>query len=400
MTKGPLDGIKIVDLSRLAPGPYGTMLLGDMGAEIIKIEEAGPPTGRRAEQGGGRKGLPERDERGHVFNALNRNKKSIRLNLKSEAGLQVFYKLCADADVLMEEFRPDVKQRLKIDYETIAAFNPRIVYCSMTGYGQNGPYRDLVGHDINYIAHAGALGLIGEKDGPPVIPLNIIADFAGGGMHAALAIMFALFAREKTGRGQYVDVAMTDGVASLLVATYSQFFTNGEVPHRGTTWLQGNSPMYQVYQCGDGKWISLGSLEAWFWANLCRALGHEEYVEDEWNTAQWPEIRKSFAATFQTKSRDEWFDILAQTDICAGKVYDLDEAAQDPHLRAREMIVEVPHEKFGPVPQVGVPMKLSETPGGIRFNAPVPGEHSDEILRNAGYSHDEIRSLRESGAIA
>lgn len=396
---GPLEGIKIVDLSRLAPGPYGTMLLGDMGAEIVKIEEAGPPTGRRAEQGGGRVGLPERDDRGHVFNAMNRNKKSIRLNLKSEAGLQVFYKLCHDADVLMEEFRPDVKQRLKIDYETIAAFNPRIVYCSMTGYGQDGPYRDLVGHDINYISHAGALGLIGPAGGPPVIPLNIIADFAGGGMHAALAIMFALFARQKTGRGQYVDVAMTDGVASLLVASYSSFFTSGEVPKRGSTWLQGSSPMYQVYQCGDGKWISIGALEAWFFANFCKALGHEEFLENEWTTERWPEMQQAFQATFRTKTRDEWFEILSRTDICAGKIYDLDEAAVDPHLRARGMIVEVPDERFGPVPQVGIPMKLSATPGEIRFNAPLPGQHTDEILSGLGYSAEEIGSLRETGAI-
>ncbi|HEX2172001.1 MAG TPA: CaiB/BaiF CoA-transferase family protein, partial [Dehalococcoidia bacterium] len=263
-----------------------------------------------------------------------------------------------------------------------------------------GPYRDLVGHDINYIAHAGALGLIGPKDGPPAIPLNIIADFAGGGMHAALAIMFALYARERTGRGQHVDVSMTDGVAALLVASYAQMFTSGEVPYRGTTWLQGNSPMYQVYECRDGKWISLGALEAWFYANLCRALGREEFIEDEWNTDRWPEVRRGFAETFKTKSRDEWFEILKQTDICVGKVYDLDEAALDPHLRARGMIVEVPHEQFGPVPQVGIPMKLSETPGEIRFNAPIPGEHTDEILGRLGFSGDEITQLRQAGSVA
>ena len=397
---GPLDGIKIVDLSRLAPGPYGTMLLGDMGADIIKIEEAGPPTGRRAEQGGGRTGLPERDERGHIFNAMNRNKRSIRLNLKSEAGLEIFYQLARQADVLMEEFRPDVKKRLKIDYETISALNPRIVYCSMTGYGQDGPYRNLVGHDINYISHAGALGLIGTKDSGPVIPLNIIADFAGGGMHAALAIMFALFAREKTGRGQYVDCAMNDGVASLLVASFANYFTTGQVPYRGSTWLQGSSPFYQVYQCADGKWISLGSLEAWFFANLCRTLELEEFIEDEWNYDRWPAMFEAFRAKFLTKTRDEWFEILSQSDICVGKVYDLDEAAQDPQMRARQMIVEVPHEKFGPVPQVGVAMKLSDTPGEIRFNASVPGQHTDEILTGLGYSSADLQSLREAGAIA
>jgi crotonobetainyl-CoA:carnitine CoA-transferase CaiB-like acyl-CoA transferase len=395
----PLTGIKIVDLSRLAPGPYATMLLGDMGAEVVKIEEAGPPSGRRAQTGQGVPKFLERDERGHVFNVLNRNKKSIRLNLKSEAGHRIFFELVANADVVVEEFRPDVKKRLRIDYPEVSAANPRIVYCSLTGYGQDGPYRDIVGHDVNYLALAGLLGLIGTEEGGPVIPLNVIADYAGGGMHAALAIMFALFARERTGRGQYVDCAMHDGVVSLLAPFFADYFATGQVPRRGSTLLQGSAPFYQIYQCADGKWLSIASLEPWFFANLCRALGLEEFAGDQWSETRWPAMRDALSRTFAGRARDEWWEILREGDVAVGKVYELDEAAADPHLRARKMFVELPHPTFGPIRQVGISMKLSDTPGEIRSNPPTPGQHTDEILRDLGYAVTDIAALRNEGAV-
>jgi crotonobetainyl-CoA:carnitine CoA-transferase CaiB-like acyl-CoA transferase len=397
---GPLAGIRIVDLSRLAPGPYATMLLGDMGADIVKIEEVGPPSGRRASQRPSAGSPFESDARGHAFNALNRNKKSLRLNLKTEEGRAIFYRLAREADVLVEEFRPDVKTRLGIDYPTISALNPRIVYCSVTGYGQTGPYRDLVGHDLNYLAHAGLLGQIGRPESGPAIPLNVVADFAGGGLQAALAIMFALFARERSGHGQYVDCAMHDGVISLLAAAFADFFRTGRSPGLGETWLQGAAPFYQVYPCADGKWLSIGALEPYFFANLCRLLGLGAFADEQWNVERWPAMRAALSQIFQTKSRDDWFALLSQSDVGVARVFTLDEVPTDPQVQARQMIVDVADVRFGAIRQIGIIPKLSETPGAIRSNPPRPGEHTDEILRALGYGDEEIQRWREAGIVA
>lgn len=396
---GPLAGVKILDLSRLAPGPYGVMLLGDMGADVIRIEEAGPPTGRRAEQQGGAADMKVRDERDSAYMPHNRNKRSICLDLKSEEGLKVFYELVKQSDILLEEFRPNVKYRLKIDYETLSAINPRLIYCSLTGYGQDGPYRDVVGHDINYISHAAALSMVGQKDGPPAIPSNWMADMAGGGMHAALGIMFALYAREKTGRGQYVDIAMLDGVVSLLEMNVAGFFQRGDKDLRGEGMNNGASPWYNTYLCADGKWLSIGPFEPWFWANLCRALGREDFTPHQWNREMWPEIFRAFTEIFRTKPRDEWYDLLNQTDICVGRVYTVDEMVEDAQVRARQMIVEVDHPTLGKVPQIGIPMKLSDTPGEIRFAGVTPGAHTDEILGEIGLDSEKIGTLRAQGVV-
>jgi crotonobetainyl-CoA:carnitine CoA-transferase CaiB-like acyl-CoA transferase len=399
----PLEGITVLDLTRLAPGPYCTMILADLGADVIKIEEPGPPTGRRAEQAEGLSPVPPlRDgvDRHAPHWALNRNKKSIGLNLKHDEARQIFYRLAEQADVVVEEFRPGVAKRLGIDYDTLRPRNPRLIYCAVTGYGQSGPYRDLVGHDINYISMAGCLGMIGAQGGPPVIPHNIIADFAGGGMHGAIGVLAALMARERTGRGQFVDVAMTDGVYSMLVSHLSTYFATGMAPRRGETPLDGGTHYYNVYETKDGKWLSIGSIEPWFYANLCKAIGREdllpcEFVEGE----RRDEIKNSLRATFKTKTRDEWFEILTRRDICVGKVYDLDETAQDPHLQARQMIVEVDHPEAGKVKQVGISVKLSETPGQIRFLAASMGTHTEAVLTGLGYSREKIVELRAVGAI-
>jgi crotonobetainyl-CoA:carnitine CoA-transferase CaiB-like acyl-CoA transferase len=399
----PLEGITILDLTRLAPGPYCTMILADLGADVIKIEEPGPPTGRRAEQAGGlstdtsmRIGV----DRHSPHWALNRNKRTLGLNLKHHEARQIFYQLTERADVVVEEFRPGVAKRLGIDYDTLRQRNNRLIYCAVTGYGQSGPYKDLVGHDINYISMAGCLGMIGQVGGPPVIPHNLIADFAGGGMHGAIGVLAALMARERTGRGQFVDIAMTDGVYSLLVSHLSTYFATGMVPRRGETLLDGSRHFYNLYETKDGKWLSLGCIEPWFYANLCRALGredlmHRELVESE----QGEEVKGVLADIFKTKSRDEWFDILTRSDICVGKVYDLDETENDPHLRAREMIVEVDHPQAGQVKQVGISVKLSDTPGQIRFLAAPMGTHTEEILTALGHSRQKIADLRAAGAI-
>ena len=399
----PLEGITVLDLTRLAPGPYCTMILADLGADVIKIEEPGPPTGRRAEQAAGLSPVPPPRsgvDRHTPHWALNRNKKTIGLNLKHDEARQIFYQLAERADVVVEEFRPGVAKRLGIDYDTLRQRNTRLIYCAITGYGQSGPYTDLVGHDINYISMAGCLGMIGAKGGPPVIPHNIIADFAGGGMHGAIGVLAALMARERTGRGQFVDIAMTDGVYSLLVSQLSTYFATGIVPRRGETQLDGGVHYYNIYEAQDGKWLSIGSIEPWFYANLCKALGCEdllpyEFVEGEQREA----LQHTLSDIFKTKSRDEWFDLLRRHDICVGKVYDLHETEHDPHLQARQMIVEVDHPQVGKVKQVGISVKLSDTPGQIRFLAAPMGTHTEEILTTMGYSAEKVAELRAAGAI-
>jgi crotonobetainyl-CoA:carnitine CoA-transferase CaiB-like acyl-CoA transferase len=332
--------------------------------------------------------------------ALNRNKKTIGLNLKHDQARQIFYQLAERADVVVEEFRPGVAKRLGIDYDTLRQRNPRLIYCAVTGYGQNGPYKDLVGHDINYISMAGCLGMIGEKDGPPIIPHNLIADFAGGGMHGAIGVLAALMARERTGRGQFVDIAMTDGVYSLMVSQLSTYFATGMVPRRGQTLLDGGAHFYNLYETKDGKWLSIGSIEPWFYANLCRALNREDLLPCEFAEADQREaLKRTLSDIFKTRTRDEWFELLTRNDICVGKVYDLDETEHDPHLRARDMIVEVDHPELGKVKQVGISVRLSDTPGQIRFLAAPVGMHTEEILTNLGHSPEKIAELRAAGSI-
>jgi crotonobetainyl-CoA:carnitine CoA-transferase CaiB-like acyl-CoA transferase len=399
----PLEGITVLDLTRLAPGPYCTMILADLGADVIKIEEPGPPTGRRAQQASGLPPVPPpRDgvDRHAPHWALNRNKRTMGLNLKHDDARRIFYQLAERADVVVEEFRPGVAKRLGIDYDTLRQRNPRLIYCAVTGYGQTGPYRDLVGHDINYISTAGCLGMIGTPGGPPVIPHNLIADFAGGGLHGAVGVLAALMARERTGRGQFVDIAMTDGVYSMLVSQLSAYFATGTVPRRGETTLDGGTHYYNTYETKDGKWLSIGSIEPWFYANLCKAIGREDLLPCEFAEAEQREALKTILRdTFKTRTREEWFEILTRNDICVAKVYDLDETADDPHLQARDMIVEVEHPEAGRVKQVGISVKLSETPGQIRFLAAPLGTHTEEILTSLGHSRETIAELRAAGAI-
>jgi alpha-methylacyl-CoA racemase len=392
----PLEGTKILDLSRLAPGPFCTMLLGDLGADVLLIE----PPPQAVSRPNLPSGFPKDAQRAAAYNALGRNKRSIILNLRQEEGRQILYELAKSADVVLEGFRPGVVKRLGADYETVSRINPRIIYCSLSGYGQDGPYAGLVGHDINYISVGGALGIIGWPGQRPAIPLNIIADFAGGGLHAAYAIVVALLVRERTGRGQQVDIAMSDGVMYLLAATISQYLATGSVPRGGQHLLNGVAPHYNVYQTKDGGWISLGSLEGHFYANLCRAMGREDFIAHQQDATKWPEIFDHFRQQFLTKTRDEWFEILKQTDICAGPVYGLDEALADPHNRHRGMVIEVEAPGEGRVRQVGIGTKLSETPGRVRSTAPLPGQHTDEVLSSLGYDAARIAALREEGTVA
>jgi crotonobetainyl-CoA:carnitine CoA-transferase CaiB-like acyl-CoA transferase len=400
-----LEGVKILDLSRLIPGTFCTMLLGDLGAEVIKI---GAPGVTEFMGSSGSLQGEEDEERRAAYYAPNRNKKSIVINLKSEAGLEIFYRLSRRVDVIVEGFRPGVAKRLKIDYETINRLNPKIIYCSLSGYGQDGPYHTFSGHDINYIAMAGILGLIGASERPPVIPLNLLADFAAAALYGALGISVALVARNKTGKGQYIDMAYMDGAVSLMTWFTCDYFFDGSMLKRGESWLHGAYPYYGVYKTKDGKYITIGCLEPHFWENLCRFLGNEEYIsyqftlehtfhkpEDE----KWDEIRSFLKQIFLTKTRDEWFELLTRHDVPTGKVYTADEVFSDPQVLHRQMVIEVEHPTLGKIKQVGIAPKLSSTPGKVRSLAPLPGEHTDEILQGLGYKYNEIESLRKEGVI-
>ncbi|MDO8531680.1 MAG: CaiB/BaiF CoA-transferase family protein [Dehalococcoidia bacterium] len=399
----PLDGVRLIDMTKNGPGLYAAMLLADMGADVIKVEEVGEPTGRRAEQAKGAASLQTtmgRCPRDSEFYAPNRNKRSICLNLKDPAARDVFLRLAKTSDVVLEGFRPGVTKRLGIGYEALSQLNPRIIYCALTGYGQDGPYRDLVGHDLNYISFGGALAITGKPDEAPTMPGFQLGDFGGGGLHAVIGILLALMARERTGRGQVVDIAMTDGVISFLSTIVSDYLWGKRVMVRGGENLNGGAPFYNVYECKDGKYLSLGIAEPWFFANLCRELGHEEFIPLQHTTGEPREkIFQTFRQIFKTKTRDEWFNQLSKIDTCVGKVYTMDELASDPHIRHRKMLTEFHDPKLGAVPQVGVGIKLSDTPGSIRSIAPKQGQHTEEVLRSLKYTPEQIAAMRQGGAV-
>jgi len=388
-----LDGVRVLDLTRLLPGDYCTMLLGDMGAEVIKVEEPSlgdyirwvPP-------------LINGQSVSHLM--LNRNKKSLKLNLKSEKGKEVFYKLVERSDVVLECFRPGVVKRLGIDYEPVSRVNQRIVYCSMSGYGQDGPYRDLPGHDVNYIGYGGVLGITGPSDGAPVIPGVQIADLTTGLM-AVTAILAAVLARERMGRGQYIDVSFLDVVASLIVLPAAFYVGDGRPPKRGGWLLNGGFPCYNVYEAKNGKYITIGCLEEEFWANLCRALNVTDFIRYQYTTddGKLKEMFQTLRKIFKTRTLNEWIKFLSKEDVPCGPVYDMDEVFKDPQILHRKMVVEVEYPGVGRIKQLGTPMKFSETPCEIRSPPPSFGEHTEEILKWLGYAETEILDMRQEGVI-
>lgn len=386
-----LEGIRILDMARLGPGPHCSQILADLGADVIRVEEPGQGEGRRA----------GRMIRFRGDAAIRRNSRSIGLNLKTEEGRGVFYKLVATADVVTEGFRPGAVKRLGVDYETVRAIKPEIIYASLTGYGQDGPYSSHVGHDINYQGLTGMLAMTGKSEGPPVIPGNTIADNAGGGMNAAIGILVALLVRERSGIGQYIDMAMVDGLVTMMFLTIDEYLTTGAVPQRGETITTGLYPWYNVYETREGKFIAVGAIEPWFYENLCRLLGREDLIPHQYADGEKrEEIFAAFGEIFRTKTRDEWVAELMPADTCVGPVYTIDEVAQDPHLRHRRMIVEVEEPERGQRQQVGVMVKLSETPGQIRGSGPELGQDTQEVLGELGYDGQAIEALRRLEAIA
>jgi len=389
MSRQALEGIKVLDMAWLGPGPFCSFMLGDLGADIIKIFDANP-----AKRGGPVMMLFDSSRPGL------RNCRNMGLDLKSDAGKQVFRDLAKSADVVMEGFRPGVVKRLGVDYETLKKFNPKIVYASLSGYGQDGPYRDMVGHDINYISYSGLLGLTGQEGGKPVLPGSVIGDFTGG-MSAAIGILAALVSRGFTGKGQYIDMSMTDAVVELTSMQINPYiFSHSGAPHRGDTMFTGHFPWYNVYETKDGKYISIGALEPWFFANLCQLLGCEEFIPYEFDEGEKrKEMFKVFREKFLTKTREEWVSILRQKDTCVAPVLDVDELENDPHLVARHMIIESNHPVHGKVKQVGSMHKLSDSPMKVRNWSTKFGQHTDEIMRELGYDEARIAELRKAEII-
>ncbi|OGQ00830.1 MAG: hypothetical protein A2026_02965 [Deltaproteobacteria bacterium RBG_19FT_COMBO_46_12] len=383
----------MLDLSRLLPGPYCSLLLADLGMEVLKIEDP--------ELGDYMRGMgPVRKKDSAYFLALNRNKKSMLLNLKVKEGKEIFNRLIDTYDILLEGFRPGVMDRLGIGYQELKSRNPGVIFCSLSGYGQDGPYKERSGHDINYIGLGGILELTGPKDGDPTIPGAQIADIGGGGMMAAIAILAAIVHREKTGEGQYLDVAMHDGVISWLSIHAGRYFMDNELPKRGEMHLSGRFACYQVYPTKDGRHISLGALEPKFWKNFCQAIGREDLVLKQFTEGEERvQIIKEIRELFKTKTQKEWVEFFKNVDACLEPILSLGEVFQHPHVLHRKMVIEYEHPVEGKIRQVGNPIKSSQFPFEIRTPSPAWGEHTMEVLKEIGYSEKEIKHFKEAKAI-
>jgi crotonobetainyl-CoA:carnitine CoA-transferase CaiB-like acyl-CoA transferase len=372
----PLDTLRVLDLSRQLPGPYCSTLLADLGADVLTIAAPGDPFGV-----------------GIAF--LARNKRSMTLNLKQAPGRDIFLRLVADADVVLEGFRPGVTARLGIDYTTLAASNPRLIYCAISGYGQDGPYRDRVGHDLNYLGYAGVLNYLGHEDGPPIVPGVQIADIGGGSLMAAVGILAAVIARATTGRGQMVDVAMLDGAFAWNVYHILLYHLGGRLPGRGREQMTGRHPCFNVYETRDARHLTIAAYEPHFWATLCRQFGREDFIARQWDEGpSREEMFAFFRARFREKTLAEWNAELGDLEICYGPVNTLDETFADPQLRHRGMVAEVAGMRF-PAP----PIRLSETPAAIRTPPAHLGQHTDEVLRGLGFGDTEIGALRADGVV-
>ncbi len=396
---GALEGVRVLDLSRLLPGGFCSLLFADAGADVIKVEDTGmgdyvrwspPYYGDEDAQALG--------TRSALYLALNRGKRSARLDLKSNSGREAFLRLARDTDVVLESFRPGVLDRLGAGYDVLRDVNPGIVVCAISGYGASGPNTGRAGHDTNYLALNGLLGLTGPADGAPVQAAGQIADLGGGAMMAAFGILAALWRRERTGEGEFVDVSMTDGSLSWLAMVAGQFLCDGEVPRRGAGILNGGIACYLPYECADG-WVSCGALEPKFWKALCEGIGRPDLLEHQF-AAPGSDGHAQVAEIFRSKTKAEWAAFNDEHDCCVEPVRDLDEALASELIRERGMVVEVDQPRLGPVRLLGMPVKFRGAPGDPTRPAPALGEHTQEVLAEAGLGESEVAALLESGAAA
>ncbi len=380
---GPLQGTTVLEIAGIGPGPFCAMLLADMGADVIRVDRAGQVMGGDPES-------PPAD-------VMNRGRRSIGLDLKNPDGVEALLSLVEKADVLMEGFRPGVTERLGIGPDACLARNPKLVYGRMTGWGQEGPYAQAAGHDINYIALAGALDPIGRRGEAPVPPLNLVGDFGGGGMFLAFGMVCALLEAKNSGKGQVVDAAMVDGSA-VLTTMFHAFRAMG-IWHdeRGTNMLDTGAHYYDVYETSDGKYVSIGSIEPQFYAQLLElsGLGKEADLPHQQDREQWPAMKEKVAAIFGTKTRDEWCEIMEHTDVCFAPVLSLEEAPSHPHNVERGTFV----ERNGVVQPAPAP-RFSRTTAEIQRPPAHAGQHTDEVLGQFGFAADRIAELRDAGAIA
>ena len=391
MRSKPLAGVRVLDLTRLLPGPVATMHLADLGADVVKIEDTG--AGDYARELGATRGGDSA-----YFTLINRNKRAMRLDLKNPAGRGVFLQLARGADVVVEQFRPGVMERLGVGYGTVAAVNPRIVYCSISGYGQSGPYRDRAGHDINYLGYAGVGDQIGAENGPPVIPNFQIADLLGGALNPVMGILAALLDSRSSGKGRHVDCAMTDAVLAHAILPLSGLIEEGKPPERGAATLSGALPGYNVYRARDGRYLAVGALEKKFWENLCDALGCPELKSEYGGRGERSrQVKLRLTEIFASQDRSYWIERLAPKDCCVSPMLTIEEALRDEQFRARGMVLK---DSAGAATGIALPLQMSEFSFSVDRPAPARGEHTEEILREAGYGEGEIHSLKRSGAVS
>ncbi len=393
MTSGALSGFKILDLSRLLPGPFCSMLLADMGADVIKVED--PRLGDYI-----RWWPPKVGKNSGFHVVLNRNKRSLSLNLKAPEGRDIFLKLVRDADVVLEGFRPGVMAKLGLGYDTLAAVNPRLVYCAITGYGCDGPLALKAGHDINYLALNGVLSYCG-RDGLPTLSGVQIADLGGGALYAAFSIVTALLARERLGKGQFIDISMTEGAFTWHCLRWGKFLGDGRTPSPGDDFLNHGYACYNIYETRDGRHMSLGALEPQFWKAFCLTVERPEWDQPNYFEPGLHQkvLQEAVAALFKEKTLAQWTEIFKGSDCCCEPILNLAEVMEDPQMKARGMVVDLVHESWGAYRQLGIAPKFSLTPGSLRTHAPELGEHTDEILKGLQYSEGELEALRSRGAI-
>lgn len=394
--KKALDGIKVLDLSRALAGPYCTMMLADMGAEVIKVEMPGTGDDSRAW------GPPFVEGESAYFMSINRNKKSITLDMKGDKAIEIIMKLIKGSDVLVENFRPGAMERLGLAYQQVKAVNPRLVYCSISGFGQNGPYRMLPGFDQVLQGMGGLMSITGEPDGPPVKVGVPIADITAG-MFAAYGIAIALFTREKTGSGQMVDISLLDSQVALLTYRAGSFFASGEIPKR----IGSGHPVIVPYQAFKARdvYINIAVGNDQLWGKFCKAVGLEGIVNDPRfatnakRVQNRDEVVKAVGDLIATKNGEEWLKILTDAGIPCGPIYTVDKIFSDPQVMHRQMVTELHHPKAGTIKVTGNPVKLSDTPGEPSVAPPLLGQHTQEVLEGLGYSAKEIEELKQAKLI-